>query len=90
MREIPQNVWNLKVHYRLHKSPPSPADPTQIQMNPVHALVTYFLKIHIITILPSTPRSRSFSLPSTKYISAGTKHNTKPYKAYRGQHRPRN
>jgi hypothetical protein len=51
-QEIPSTLWDPKVHYRVHKSPPVIHILNQI--NSVHTTQCYFCKIHFSIIQPLT------------------------------------
>ena len=59
-QEIPQILWNPKVHFRIYKR----LQPVSIlsQINPVHASPSNYLKFDFNIILTSTPRSSMSSL----------------------------
>ena len=54
-KEMSSNLWHPKVHYHFHDSPPTV--PTLGQINPIHTLPSYFLKIHFNIIFPAMPMS---------------------------------
>jgi hypothetical protein len=60
-QEILRILWNLKVHYRVHKG--RPLVPNLSQMNPVHSFLLYFPKIQTNIKIPSTPVPSEWSLP---------------------------
>jgi hypothetical protein len=64
-QEIHCRVWNPKIYYRVHKSPPLVLILSH--MYPVHTFPPYFLEIRSNIILLFTHRSSEWSLPIRFY-----------------------
>jgi hypothetical protein len=56
-RKIPKILWNLKIHYRVHKS--AALVPILSHVNPVHITPSYLSEIHFNIIHPPTSWSTS-------------------------------
>jgi hypothetical protein len=59
-QELPSILWNPKVQYRVHKSPP--LVPILGYVNPIHSIPSYLSKIHFNIVHPPTSWSSQWSL----------------------------
>jgi hypothetical protein len=59
-QQLPNILWNMKVHYRVQKIPPPV--PTLSQIDPIHTTPSYLSKIHLNIIHPPMFRSTWWSI----------------------------
>jgi hypothetical protein len=59
-QEFHSILWNLKIYYRVYKSPPTV--PTLSQINQIHTIPFYLSKIHFNIVHPPTSWSSQWSL----------------------------
>ena len=87
-QEIPRNLWNPTVHYRIHKSPSRVSILSQL--DPVHASSpSHFLKIHVNVILPSlsvSPLHISRDLPACNAVHQPVPHSAASIILFSYQH----
>jgi hypothetical protein len=64
VKKYPAFLWNPKIHYRIHTSPP--LDPILSQLNPVRPIDLYPPEVHLNVILPPKQKD-SFTFNCSLY-----------------------
>ena len=81
-QEIPINLWNKKINYRIFKRPPP--DPILCQINSVHTFLIsiVILTSHLHLVLPSGIREVKYQ--TEIWIKVGSKYNKNKYVVVQG------
>jgi len=83
-QENPRLLRKSRVHYQIHKVPPS--DTILLQTDPVHKLTPYFVYFNIMFL--SKPKSLKWSLPSRLSIFARISHLPNACYLFNSSHSP--
>jgi hypothetical protein len=70
-QELPSILWNMKVHYRAHKSPP--LVPVLSYINSILSIPSYLSKIHFNIVRPPTSWYQYLQLQGAAYINTQIK-----------------